>query len=479
MAFGWFSSSVDLADEYRTFRSGFRQIQRFCNAVSWLTSTLLPYLMKYNLLVCMLMGVNFLLPAYAQTLSDSVVANELYQNSRRYWATSKDSALLFLKRAEDLSRRIGYSKGEAYAIYGEGMNTSVLYEKFSLFTRSLEIFERNNDRFGQGLNLIKIGDVYNDIGQPEKALEYFIRALKVKQAIGDNGGTALTLIEIGQYYRGRDNHAEALKYFRESLVYRYRENSARGIAYAQFNIGTALIALGKPSEGLVHVDSAILNFSRAADDIGRIYGLSSRATALEQLQRQELAERVLKEIVSSPSRFRSHPSVLDAKKRLAQYTRKRGELKTSFALLFDYVATKDSLAGFDDRVATQRAVNEYEFKQMEQREQRKQAVRDAEVNRRNTLEYLVIAAVMLILFVLLFTGRNRLSEKVARAAVFMGLLLFFEFLLVLTDSSVEGVTGGEPIFNLIANVMIALFILPAHQWLESVIQSKMAAPATT
>lgn len=64
----------------------------------------------------------------------------------------------------------------------------------------------------------------------------------------------------------------------------------------------------------------------------------------------------------------------------------------------------------------------------------------------------------------------------ANAVLFIGLLLLFEFLLVLTDSFVEDITGGEPILKLLSNVLLALMILPVHQFLEKYIQKQILKP---
>ncbi len=411
--------------------------------------------------------------SFGQGTGDTLLVNQLYQQSRRYWTVKPDSAMALLTRSEELAKKAGYAKGVAYALYGEGVNTQNLYEQFRLFTRSLEIFERIHDRFGEGLNLVKIGEVYRDIGQPDKAFEYYLRALKVKKELDDNGGTALTLIDIGKYNQSHGKPAEALENFREALVYRRRENTPRGIAYAQFNIGSALLSLGKPAEGLAELDSALMNFSHTTDDVGRINVLAKRADAYSQLNRPELAIATYREIVAFPSKYRTHPMVLEARKRLANHFRATGNVKESLDLLYNYVEAKDSLASVDQRVATQRAANEYEFKLMQQKELQAQILRDAKVNRRNLLEYLVIATVVVLFFVILFAGRSRLSGRVAQGTVFIALLLFFEFLLVLTDSPVENLTGGEPIFKLLANVLLALFVLPVHGWLEAYVQRKV------
>ena len=96
-----------------------------------------------------------------------------------------------------------------------------------------------------------------------------------------------------------------------------------------------------------------------------------------------------------------------------------------------------------------------------------------QIARRNNLEYLSIAIIVLLIFVVLFSRRKRLSVKILDISLLIGLLLLFEFLLILTDSSVDKITGGEPILKLMANVVMALLILPGHQFLERYTRKKL------
>lgn len=59
--------------------------------------------------------------------------------------------------------------------------------------------------------------------------------------------------------------------------------------------------------------------------------------------------------------------------------------------------------------------------------------------------------------------------------LFIGLLLLFEFLLIITDPSVESITQGEPYLKLLANIVLALLVLPAHHYLEKFTKKKLIA----
>ncbi|WP_416242438.1 tetratricopeptide repeat protein, partial [Anabaena cylindrica] len=45
-----------------------------------------------------------------------------------------------------------------------------------------------------------IGKVYSDLGEKQKALEYYNQALPLSRAVGDRGEEATTLNNIGSFY---------------------------------------------------------------------------------------------------------------------------------------------------------------------------------------------------------------------------------------------------------------------------------------
>jgi len=404
---------------------------------------------------------------------DTSIADNLYQKSKEFWASNIDSARVYLRQSNELAKKIGYLRGEAYAAYGLGATEKVLYKQFQYYTRSMEIFENLHDKFGVGLNLVRIGSIYIQIGQPEKAMEYYQRSLTVKKAVNDFGGVALTLISMGRYHLGRKEYQQALNYFKESLVYRHKEGTHQGIAYAQTNMASAMLELNNVDQAASLADSALYHFSFTKDPNGQVMARQVKGETLLRLGKMREAEKYFTEVVYYPSKLTYTPSYLAALKKLSEILGARGDLKKAFQLQSQYLALKDSLLNQDYRAETQRIANEFEFKISEQAALREKELRDQEINRRYTMEYISIAIVVVVLFTILFSGRKKISDNFINTLLLIGLLMLFEFLLVLTDSPVENITKGEPVLKLLANVVLALLILPGHQFLEKYIQRKL------
>ena len=409
--------------------------------------------------------------------NDSVEIHQLYEKSRKYWRKNLDSAYYLLHQVENKSKQVGYKRGEAYALYAMGFNEEKLFKEFQFCTQAYSIFESLHDQFGMGLTLLRIGTVYNRIGQNEKALEYFLRALEVKKKLDDYGGVALTLINIGKYYQERRLFEEALEYYKEALVYRLKEGTHQGKAYAQVNLAGALYDLNRFEESLAFSDSAIYNFSFTTDVVGQVWSLRLKGQNLKKLNDLKGAQKTFEKIVAYGEEAQFLGSTLHAKRELIKMYSNRGDIKRAFELQSEYIVAKDTLDKRDYRTETLRLTNEYEFKVAQQKALREKQLHDEQIARRNNLEYLSISIIVLLIFVILFSRKRRMTVQVINVLLLIGLLLLFEFLLILTDSSVEKITQGEPILKLLVNVVIALLILPGHQFLEKYSRKKLIEPA--
>ena len=57
------------------------------------------------------------------------------------------------------------------------------------------------DRSGEATTLNNIGRIYLDLGEKQKALQFYNQALPLLRAVGDRSGEATALTSIGQSTR--------------------------------------------------------------------------------------------------------------------------------------------------------------------------------------------------------------------------------------------------------------------------------------
>ena len=100
-------------------------------------------------------------------------------------ATSSQANRAAAKRASD----------EGFQLYKQGTADSLRQARAKFF-EALKLWQQVDDKAGLALALLGIGAVYNELGEKQKALEYFNQALPLRRTVGDKYGEANTLSNI-------------------------------------------------------------------------------------------------------------------------------------------------------------------------------------------------------------------------------------------------------------------------------------------
>jgi hypothetical protein len=140
---------------------------------------------------------------------------------------------------------------------------------------------------------------------------------------------------------------------------------------------------------------------------------------------------------------------------------------------------RDSLTNEDKAKEIGRIESRYQFEKEAEAEKRKaeekKRIEQLANERRNNLQYLSIFGGLILLFgVLTVIGRLNIPLRLLDVILFAGLLIFFEFLLILTDPYLDDFTGGIPIQKLAFNSLIALAFAPLHRSLERMLRNKLS-----
>jgi len=139
--------------------------------------------------------------------------------------------------------------------------------------------------------LTSIGLVYDNLGERQKALEYYTQALSLHRAVGDRTGEATTLNNIGRVYAALGERQKALEYYTQALSLHRAVGNREGEATTLNNIGAVYDALGERQKALEYLIQALPIFRAVGDrareattlnNIGGVYAaLGERQKALE------------------------------------------------------------------------------------------------------------------------------------------------------------------------------------------------------
>ncbi|WP_445242798.1 CHAT domain-containing protein [Microcoleus sp. POL10_C6] len=233
----------------------------------------------------------------AQTNSSEAAEKALKEGLQLYQqgtAEALRSAIVKFEEALKLYRQAGDKRGQAVSLLGLGQIYSDLGEKqkaLEYLSQSLPLFQTVGDRGGEAITLNNIGNVYSELGEQQKALEYYSQSLPLSRATGDRSGEATTLNNIGGVYSDLGEKQKALEYYSQSLPLRRAIGDRSGEATTLTTIGLVYSELGEKQKALEYYSQSLPLFRAVGDrrgeattlnNIGLVYSdLGEKQKALE------------------------------------------------------------------------------------------------------------------------------------------------------------------------------------------------------
>ena len=143
-------------------------------------------------------------------------------------------------------------------------NLGVAYSDLGQMERAIEYYEQAlaiakviGARRGEGGNLGNIGTAYSDLGQVERAMEYYERALAIFKDIGDRRGEGTWLGNLGNAYYALGQVERAIEYYKQALAIAKEIGDRRGEGANVGNIGNAYRFLGQMERAIEFYEQAL------------------------------------------------------------------------------------------------------------------------------------------------------------------------------------------------------------------------------
>lgn len=174
------------------------------------------------------------------TLVDSEKVNLNSQLGQLYSHYKPDSAILFYKKALDISQKNKLVKKIATCQY----KIAVLYKDIGNYDKakdynqsSLITYEELSDKAGIANCNTNFGIISEEQSLYTKAMNYYLKALKIEESLGDKKGIAECYNNIGAvlYYQGDYN--KAIDYYLKSLKIKEESGDRKSAAACYGNIG--------------------------------------------------------------------------------------------------------------------------------------------------------------------------------------------------------------------------------------------------
>jgi diguanylate cyclase (GGDEF)-like protein len=225
------------------------------------------------------------LTAESDRVRTLLTRGETFETAGRLDEAARDYAAA-RAQAEREGDRQSVAKASAslgYLHYYRGEMNEALVDLRSAY----EIYDAVKDVQGRRQALENIAHVYADtqVGQFDRAIEYYQQLLAEHQAAGTNTGVADTLYNIGSTYEQKGDPEAALEWFRQSLAAEEKLGRREEAASVKRSMGVALGKLGRLEEALPPLDDALHVFVESRNATGEMQVRQSRGIVLRKLGR--------------------------------------------------------------------------------------------------------------------------------------------------------------------------------------------------
>lgn len=364
-------------------------------------------------------NIDSLLQGLKKAGEDTTRVNLMNRLSWEYAVSHPEEAAKYAKEALELAEKAGYKKGigDAYNHIGLVYDYQGSYDQaLDYYFKALRVREDRNNRRGIASSYNNIGYIYHLQENFDKALEYHTKSLKIKEEIKDSKGMAYSYVNIGNGYQELGENDKALEHYQKSVKIfedtTLRLYSKPEIAYAiastYQNIGTVYASKEQYKEALPYFVKSLDMSINIGDRLGEAYSLNSIGNTYLETEKIEKASAYLDSALQIGRRLNAVEIIKDAAANLSNlYTKKQQyEEALTFHKLFKQMS--DSLRNDENTKKITQLAMQYEFdkkqKEMELEQQKKDLMKEKELNRqkfiRNTfiLGFLLMLALAFVIF---------------------------------------------------------------------------------
>jgi CHAT domain-containing protein/Tfp pilus assembly protein PilF len=228
------------------------------------------------------------------------------------------------ERALDLSRQAGDVRSEL----GSEQNLAAVYQSQGQFQKALDMFIRVAARMlprESGMTGYNMGNLYVELGNPEKALESYERSREAFHTTGDVVNEVNALVGTGRVFQQKGDARTALATYERA---RQLLPNDPGVLHS---IGLAQIDLDNPREALSWLEPALDKARANQNRWVEAATLLAMGTAFRKLGQPDLASERLREAIASGNESGYQRVVALALFQRVLLSRERGHLEEALA----------------------------------------------------------------------------------------------------------------------------------------------------
>jgi Tfp pilus assembly protein PilF/DNA polymerase III delta prime subunit len=124
---------------------------------------------------------------------------------------------------------------------------------------------RLKDRVAEGRHLNSLGVAYQDMGEVQRAIEFYERGLTTAREVGDQRAEGSALGNMASAYEALGEIRQAIRFNEERLALARKAGHQRGEGYALGSLGIAYAELGETQRSIEYLNQALIIFRKLGD----------------------------------------------------------------------------------------------------------------------------------------------------------------------------------------------------------------------
>jgi CHAT domain-containing protein len=172
--------------------------------------------------------------------------------------------------------------GTVYNLLGDPLKA------FNYFEQALPVARESRARRVEAAALTNMGNIHNHLGEPAKALGLLDQALKVVRETGDRRTEAGVLTHTGTAYSSLGDQRKAVEYLERALQLRVAVNDRQGEAITLNHFGRAFDLWGEPRKAFEYYERALPIWRAVGDrngEVAALFGMARAESARNELLR--------------------------------------------------------------------------------------------------------------------------------------------------------------------------------------------------
>lgn len=290
------------------------------------------------------------------------------------------------------------------------------------YLRSLAIAKEADDKKNMEIASSGIGIVLLNIGgREEEGLSYMHQALELAKEAGNTLGQAMHYLSIGSYYDEQGTYAAARDYFHQLQLLNEEMANKHGLAITFRALGTSFLREGKDLERAErYFQRARAYYEEEDNDIGLAYVLYQLGDIRYRTSQRAEALPYFLQALETGYKHGNKSLIQQSAEQIAQIYEHQRDEKSALAYYKTAHLYKDSIARLEQETAVTAIKRKYDFENKENEIRlltNEKLLKEAELERRILLIYVMSGVVVLLLGLIFFLVRIRRLRRRALALI--------------------------------------------------------------